>query len=588
MNATAQGFGRFGYATSGRVPGISVDDAGFRVNHSSASKFNFPQPSKLWKPVLTTQTQQVVTLSEGYGCPSKLKQELLGPGFSLYYPNTFSFRLTSTSAPYLSWKDGTLDANTGLPTPLTNWALVSFRDNQPPILLAFPEKQASLKIYGKSGEWYVSSDAPFTGWLRVCAPTGITARRTNTAAELGQLVSQVKKDEELWTAPTPTLVKTEIRDDGDSIEVDYIFSSKGVVVPPPAILAQLGGASMKILSKTRRLAAPTEEGPFEVTEEDKLTLRSIARRVPTGRALHRGEATNAIATASYLDSHSVTELALTNLLSSSEPALRALAESTYAEFLTEAAFEFEPATGLSLPYAASGKALGLVASHALLMQSTLSVKKPTSEANSLLSSLMWRRDWLTWRFYGVEDPQSRSAAALVAITAAMAPEPERRLEGALFEAGLAAQVGLERWKKRQGQNPTVGNYLEVLPGIRTDIYGTVDYRRSPDFGRVMLSPVRIYSDEAVSLTGDKSSAQLVLNALAKPTLLTLASAFAVNVSTESPGWTLEQGFGLNILKGAPGQPDKVLFKFSCDEFDQIPSLTAAPRYFETYRTADPR
>src|SRR5262249_5753733 len=147
---------------------------------------------------------------------------------------------------------------------------------------------------------------------------------------------------------------------------------------------------------------------------------------------------------------SVAELAFANLPASRDTQTKETAEEALTEYLGEAKYTTEPYSNQQLPYTADGAGLDLAAAHALLMQSTITTVKATSEPNSLLTSVLWRRDWRTWTIWTPDLDLSRRAEALGALAAALCPEPARRLDAAMLEAGLASQEGLKVWQARNG------------------------------------------------------------------------------------------------------------------------------------------
>lgn len=582
--ASAQAFGRFGYKDSWTIPGIVLDRDGFKVDFGASDKFYFPRPLTQWKPLTTTAQAQLVTATPFAGAPSKFRQELTSPGFSMYFDHGIDLRIGSLTSPFVSWTDrGSLDGSSDYPTPEVAWVLVSFRDAQPPVLLAFPWKSCALRIKGKSGAWHLTSEGPWQGWVRVVTPTGVLPRRTNDVTTLGALVEEVKKQESFWSQIPPAATGVKIEDDDSSVTAEWSFDRAGTVLPDPITLSPFAGYGITVLSKTRRLEAPTQNGPLVVTAEPKLVVRFPARRIPTGRIVAVGAPARTISTASYLDASGVTELAFANLFSPVPKTLRDLSEGTFAEFLTNAAYHPEPFTSQSLPFGADGKNLDLTAAHALLMQSTISVSRATSEGNSLLTSLMWRRDWLTWRIWGPDSDICRRAAALGALAAALAPEAERRLDGAMLEAGLRAEQGLRVWRRRNGMEAGP-DLLEVLDTARADIYLPDDYRRPTGLGKVFLSDLRSYGSVPVVLISEQGALYLSMHlAEKKNEVVTLGSSFPIEIDGPATNGqvTVSQGFGLTVLNVAPTAAGEVKVKIKIPSWAKLPSMPADIRYEET-------
>jgi len=583
-SSLAQGFGRFGYKDSWSIPALVLDREGFKTDFGAADKFYFPRPLTQWKPIASSPMQQTVSATPFAGAPSKLRQELTAPGFSLYFDIGIDLKVSSLNSPFVSWTDrGSLDGNSDYPTPEVKWALISFRDNQPPILLTFPWKPCAIRIKGKSGAWRITSEGPWQGWARVVAPTGILPRRTNDVSQLGALVEEIKANEEFWSQVPPNATGLSVADDDASVTAEWTFDRAGAVIPDPVTMAPFAGYNVTVLTKTRRLEAPTLDGPLVITDEPKLTVRFPARRIPTGRVVAVGPPPQSLSTASYLDPAGVSELALANLLSPAPKSLRSISETTYAEFLTNAAYHTEPFTNQPLPYAADGKGLDLTAAHALLMQSTISVSRATSEGNSLLTSLIWRRDWLSWRVWSDNSDISRRASALGAIAASLAPEPERRLDGAMLEAGLRGEQGARVWRRRSGfaEGPPL---LEVMDTARADIYLPDDYRRSTGLGKVLLSELRSYGNVPVTLTSDASGLYLSMTFTEKKNeVVTLGSSFPIEIEGAATNGqvTATQGFGLTVLTVSPTAAGEVKQKIKIPAWAKLPTMPKDIRYEES-------
>ena len=207
-SALAQGFGRFGYTQKISVPGLQLGADGFSAKGPSADRFRFVKSAKQWKPIQTTELGQTILLSQFHACPSKMRVSLVSPGASYYFPDTLQLKLASTGAPFLSWHAGTVGAD--VPTPDTNWILVSFKESQPPVLLVFLDGPQSVRMVGKAGDWTLTTDKPFKGWVRVVTPFGSEAANAVSAAGLGQLCDRVAKNEVLWTQPEPKLTGVEL------------------------------------------------------------------------------------------------------------------------------------------------------------------------------------------------------------------------------------------------------------------------------------------------------------------------------------------------------------------------------------------
>lgn len=550
--APAQPFGRFGYTDSPSVPGLLVDSEGFRADFASADRVRFPKKSPLWRVQETDDAHQVIALAQGYGQPTKLRVDLTGPGFSLYYPQDVVLKFSTTRAPMLTWPEGSAGAN--VPTPDVPWLAVSFTDPQPALILGVTGKLASFQITGRAGDWTLTGKR-VASWLRVGLATGTRAVSATTAASLGQLAQAAQKQASLFTQLPPALPVPQLKADLQSVTATWRFERPGAVVPVAFALAPWGGYRCAILSPTTAIEAPTEEGPLQVCRSNELRVRFPIRRVPTGRSIALNPPdVEPIGTVSPFDVPSVVSLGLDNLVSTRDSLSRKAAEDAYSEFLGTAAYGLEPLTKQRLPFDQTGKGIDLAAAHALLMQSITSTLRPTSEENSLLTSVSWRRDWLSGRLWLPDNDLARRSAALSAVAGALCPEPGRRLDAALFEAGLAAERGLNLWRFRRRLIAAQPPLLEALPELRSVIFGGVRKGEDVRFGLSLFSPLRAFGTLPMRLVGDRTNLTLSWPAAdVKPSSVTLASAFPIKVSPRMnlAEAKLAQAFGFTDLRYTP-------------------------------------
>jgi hypothetical protein len=522
-----QAFGRFGYVEEARAPGFVVTREGFRVRHESSDMIRYDAPRPQWRPLSTSEHAQVVGLGEGARVPSKLRVDLLNPGFSLYYASGFRLRLRTLQPPYLSWREGSVGPD--VPTPETKWVALSFRDSQPPVLLVFQDTPASVQLTGKAGDWVLQTKDLYQGWVRVVAPAGDRAWPTHTAGDLGRLVKLVLAEEDVWTAPQVSAVSREVVDEPTGIVCTWKFDRPGAIVPPAAVLASFGGHAVRLLSQTRRLEGHNEEGPVTILQEAELKVRFPIRRVPTGRALAVGipppvrpESGDALDAAMHVG--------LRLMLAARGAETRSRADELVAAFVGAALYALEPFTGQKLPFMPDGTGLDAAAAHALLMQAIYTSERATSEPNSLLTSVVWRRDWNTWLLDTPDPAVQRRAGSFAALAGALCPEPERRLEGALFQAGLAAQRGLNVWKRRRGLLEEEPRLLEVLEPLRAAVFSLEGVQTDTGFLRALQSDLRFTGADSAWI--ERKGDELVLVwgvSEAAPSSLILTSAYPIQV-----------------------------------------------------------
>lgn len=585
--AFSQSFGRFGYARNMVIPGFIVDVTGFKVNCPAADQFKFVIPSIEWTPLATSAYAQTVRLAGAGGSPMRIKAESWAVGFSMYVEKGLSLKLSSALSPYLSWEEGSVGAD--VPMPPARWALVSFRDSQPPILLCFLNGPGELVVKGESGNFTLSTTKPYKGWIRVIAPFGTTPKPASTAKMLGELTNSVKKQVTQWLDWPAQLKKVDVIGDSLGVQATWTFDKPGAVLPHPCLLAPLGGYPLKLKSEYEKLEMVTEEGPVCVAKGNEIVIRFPIRRVPTGRSLPLGaSAADLIGSASSLDIASVSELALSNLNGSRDALTRTAGEETLSQYLTESTYTQEPYTKQQLPYDAAGKGGDLCAAHALLMQSLYSTISASSEPNALLTSLGWRRDAYTWLYWSPDATLTRRTGALASLAGALCPEPERRLEGALFEAGVAAQRGLSTWHRRREEIEKEPVLIDPLWAQRASIFN-YDATGTPldPFVQSLLSEIRVYGDHEVTLTKEGDSLRLKWKALdSRPMTVTLAAAYPLELKAISlfDYFSAKEALGFTVIRCNVKDPCACEVEIKKPEWTGLlPAIAPIPRYSETLR-----
>lgn len=569
------------------IPGFKIDSTGFAVNHPGAVGFRFLIPSIEWTPLSTSAYAQTVRLAGASGSPMRIKAESWAQGFSMYLEKGLSLRIASEQAPFLTWDEGSVGAD--VPMPPAKWAIISFRDNQPPIALCFLNGPGELVVKGKAGDFVLSTTKPYKGWVRVIAPLGTQGKATSTAKALGELANLVKKRLDSWSQWPPQLKKVEVEGDALGVTAKWSFDKPGALLPYPCLLAPLGGYPLKLKSDFEKLDSFTEEGPECIAKGNEVVIRFPVRRIPTGRSLPVGTQNyELIGSASSIDIGSVCELALTNLVGYRDDLLRTLGDDTLSHYLSEAAYFPEPYSKQQLPFNQAGVGADLCASQALLMQALYSTISATSEPNALLTSLVWRRDASTWLFSTPDAALARRTGALASLAGALCPEPERRLEGALFEAGVAAQRGLNVWNRRREAIAKEPQLIEPLWSVRASLFGYdgVGTNLEP-FVQSLLSEIRVYGGQDVSLTREGQNYRLKWQAAdSKAMVLTLASAYPLDIKpiTIFESYSAKEALGFTVIKCNVKDPtacEVELIKPSWSS--NLPLIAPIPSYSETLR-----
>lgn len=464
---------------------MKVDSEGFRASHELADKFKFLVKARVWKPLETDSIGQTVFLDASGGTIQKARASLLDLGFQLYVKGRLRLRIGSTLAPFLTWDGGSVGP--GVPTPKVNWIIVSFRDSQPPIAFGF-ERPGALIVEGKAGDWTLSSQDSFEGWIRVSAPTGIRPFRTTSASELGAMLAELRPIAKELFGPPHRLVETEVFGDLDGVTARFRFDRPRAMLPSYWVLAQLGGYDLKVLSGISYSKFLGEDGPAVFADTDSVRLRFPIRRVPLGRSVVAGfQPPELPATVSALDWRGVSDLALPNLFASADEGLRSAAKDASDSFFEVASYVVEPWTRQRLPYGPDGDGLDAAAAGALLLQVHANASSFRSEPNSLFESILQRVDWRTGLTFDVDRSRALRTAAMAAAAGGLSSDATVRMQGAQFEAATAADRGYAVWRRRRDQEYTPLPMVELpAADLRHSIFGRA---RSP-LMNALASPVR--------------------------------------------------------------------------------------------------
>jgi hypothetical protein len=231
------------------------------------------------------------------------------------------------------------------------------------------------------------------------------------------------------------------------------------------------------------------------TNEAQLTLEFPLQSMPLGKGLCLDPPPEvAPKERQWLSAGSVAELAMELMSVASPASLDRDADKVRVKFVQEIPSGTEPNTGQSLPYSPDGGFMDLLAAHGMLAEvAAIGESKPGSTAPFLLQTRL-KRDWLSWLPVAEDHDVERRAATFAAIGCFLRREPEWRITGALFQAGLAADRGLAQWRTSKGFQAKTPRLLEVLDGLRNGLYS----RNSKGIAANWLSPVRIFGVNEVS------------------------------------------------------------------------------------------
>ena len=583
--ASAQNFGRFGYKEQSNLPDMVVNKDGIVAKYSAADVVRFDPPLPIWKPVFTSEFEQVVLTEAGPGSPSKLRVSLLLPGAAMYFENGIKLAIRSTAAPYLTWRQGSVSQD--VPTPDVSWLAISFHDNQPAWIVGFPDQKANMIVHGSPGKWTIENPA-FKGWLRIGLPRAIDSATTNSAASLGELAVQCEKVAPLFTRVAPICDGLNLKADSAGILAKWHFDRSGACLPPGARYAELGGYPLSIRTKTVQYPLHTEDGPIETIAGNELSIFLPVKRVPLGRSLTLGLVESPkVGTVSPFDVPSIVELAQENLLATRDLQTKRTSEEALADFIQQVNVVKEPWSNQALPYGADGGGIDVAAANALLHQSLQIGNRISLEPNALMTSIAWRIDWNTWRLAVADPLLARRAGFIAACAAALCEEPERRFQAGMLQAGLASARGLALWRQRYDKSLPDPQLIEPLLPMRQEIFGLkAPIDEDTKFGTVLFSPIKVFGDASLECvkSGDYQIRWSVVEP--KSSVIQFSSNTRLEFASLENLAKLQSDsiFGMTELRYTPSLAGICVTKLSIPSWAQpLPVTIPLPRYSEPIR-----
>ena len=473
----------------------------------------------------------------------------------------------------------------GIPTPKSDWICLSFQDQQPPIVMGFPEDTTNLQITGDLGNWSIRSPKEFKGWVRFALPMGTEPYRSTTAQGLGKLSVRCNKEETLWYAPIEDVPDPTLEDDADGVVATWTLPRKRTVVPNSFYLSPLGGYPCRIQTETAAYGSSTEEGPIILTRGPSLVVRFPIRRIPSGRGLSIGEPIpQTYASASWKNPLGLVNLALANTLSGRNRETSQRARDLLGSYYENSVPETEPNTKQNVFYKADGTGMLQAAVHSLLGQSVKTGEVVTMGEDPQFVSLFWRLDPYTGSL-GINRDDANRVAAIAAIAGSFSSDSKMRYRSAMFQASISGSRGLNTWRKRVGLLKDQPRQVEPLLGIRKGIFSlNVESPQSPVVSNWM-SEIRCYGDAPMWLQKLDDGYEFCWSALDKIVgTISLESAYNVHVTNRRNLSSLyfSQRIGYSELRYEPEKAGQCSANLVVPTWADVPPLTALPpEYSET-------
>jgi hypothetical protein len=479
------------------MPGLEFSDEGFKTKYPGSDRIRFSSPIKVLNKVAINPYRLVALTEGGPGKPSKLRFDLADFGFSMYFAQGIELKVNSTSAPYLTWKEGTYGPD--VPTPDADWVGISFQDRQPALVFGFPEDKTGLKVTGELGSWTIKSSPGYKGWLRVSLPFGTEPYQATTARAVGRLSERCVQQELLWYGPIADLPEPTITEDPLGLDVAWKLPRQKTVLPNLLFYAQYGSYPVKIQSLYTTYPSRIGGEPVLVSAEPELRVRFPVRRIPNGRGLSLGELLPfENPEANWKSPTELVTLALANTLANRARSVSPLVKKLLSDYYEASTPVKELNTKLNVFYDQKGKGMLSAAVHSLLTQSANIGQRESPADDPQFISLSWRQDPYTGSL-GLDQDDQRRVLAIASIAGAFATDPELRLRAAMMESALSAERGKEIWLRRQGVMRPFVQHLEPLLNIRKGLFSlTAEVRPDPIISN-WFSDLRVFSSAPVWL-----------------------------------------------------------------------------------------
>ncbi len=487
----AEPFGRFGFQAWPTVDYIDLKPDGFQVSDPLGDRFAFEGSMKDVRPKRVNWYEALYQGRDFAFSPAAVRVGGFQPGFQLYFPLGMRLRFTTTLSPFLTWGEGTVDMDN--PTAKSRWVLLSFRNSQVPVLFVFDEP-TQLVITGESGAWTLSTTERFKGWVRILTPFG-KRKMGSTVESLGAAVKELKQFIEPILAPEPSLVSKEVREDEGGMTAIWTFDRPGAMIPRSLLLAKAGGYDLRLLTGVSRERLELESGPIQWSTEPRIAVKFPMVRVPVGRSLAVGDQmVHPPSTASAFDLPTLAELALANLTSVRDSEISDVIAQVREEYERSLNLVQVPDTQNWTPVGQDGIGLDLVAGHALLTETVIGNQGVNTIKNSAFWGVADRLDWSTWKVWMVNQDTARRAGALLAMAGALSQDPDRRLLGAMSQAGIAADRAMVTYSERRRFAPYLRVNIDPMVGLLRAAYSSPERKLVSDpYLESLLSEVRVLS-----------------------------------------------------------------------------------------------
>lgn len=470
------GFGQFAFGNDHQLPAFDVSPNQFTAGAPNAVTVTLGPDRAGFVVKSMSRFGKVLTIRPKPGAPVQIDYETTSLGFTLRYVAGMQWTASGVEPPFITWDEGTVGP--GVPSAPSEWALLTWRGERPPILLHF-SNPASLKASRTADGFQLEAEG-WTGSVRVRLPFGKRSVATASAADFGKLVAELRGMLPLLTADAPKPVSSGVTPVPDGYELSVTFDSIGSVVPPAAVAAEAIGLA-KVLTPV------IENGPVGMplcaTTELRIFLRapgSISPGAPVVIGAIRADTTSPEdRLLAYIAGNAT--LADTASLGRQQPLVPMITEP-----FTK--------TGMPLAPDGSGSYRASLRGAELISQGM---------AAPFLDAVFAGVDWVTWQPPGTTPQERADTAAALAIAGPYCQSMDNRVLAAMANAGITAPTGFDE--------------------VRNALYGASP---KPPWLSALASPVRIMTPGTI---GESTAAGIKVSGRAES-----IESFDLALSSDQP------------------------------------------------------
>ena len=436
------GFGQFGFGHSHTLAAFDISPTNFIARAPNALPITLgPERAGIVVESLS-RFGKAISLRPAGNAPVRIEYETTSLGFALRYVNGMEWTAEGEAPPFITWSEGTVGP--GVPAAAEGWALLTWRNERPPLLLVFSNPVSLTAERTEAGFKLVSPR--WTGTVSVRLPFGKRSVATAAAGDFGMLLQELKPLLPIVAKPPVNPLGATVKPQAEGYEIAVRFDGAGAVVPPPA----LDNPAVKLVSPT--LAGGPVGMPLCSTEELRFIVRAPGA-LPVGMPMTYRAGSGFGTTdrpedriLAYMtgNSSAATSLELGMLM---PPTMKAT----------------EPFTKIQTPLALDGSGSYAPALRGLEM---IAQGRDAAFLDSLFASI----DWATWQPAGKDATERADAAAALALAGPYCRNLENRALAAMANAGIGIPTG---WDV-----------------VRNALYGV---NSPPPWFSVLNSPLRILS-----------------------------------------------------------------------------------------------